>query len=90
MNNTKFTLRKYKRGKHIMKTILEAKDICKVFGESREDETMVLKGVNLQVKEGEFVAIMGQSGSGKSTLLYNISGMDRLTSGQVLFVRWEY
>ncbi|MDW7674382.1 MAG: ABC transporter ATP-binding protein [Bacillota bacterium] len=68
-----------------MKIILEAKDLCKVFGKSKEDETMVLKGINLQVKEGEFVAIMGQSGSGKSTLLYNISGMDRLTSGQVLF-----
>jgi putative ABC transport system ATP-binding protein len=64
---------------------LEAKDICKVFGKSSEDETMVLKGVNLQVKEGEFVVIMGRSGSGKSTLLYNISGMDRLTSGQILF-----
>lgn len=68
-----------------MKTILKAKDICKVFGKAREDQTMVLKGVNLQVKEGEFVAIMGQSGSGKSTLLYNISGMDRMTSGLVLF-----
>ncbi|RKD32471.1 ABC transporter ATP-binding protein [Thermohalobacter berrensis] len=68
-----------------MKTILEAKDVCKVFGKSREDETMVLKRINLQIEEGEFVAIMGQSGSGKSTLLYNISGMDRLTSGQVVF-----
>jgi putative ABC transport system ATP-binding protein len=68
-----------------MKHILEARELCKVFGKSGAGETMVLKGVNLQVQAGEFVAIMGQSGSGKSTLLYNISGMDRLSSGQVLF-----
>ena len=36
-------------------------------------------------RKGEFVAVMGPSGSGKSTLLYNISGMDRMTSGSVRF-----
>jgi putative ABC transport system ATP-binding protein len=45
----------------------------------------VLKDVNLQITKGEFVSVMGPSGSGKSTLLYNVSGMDRMTSGSVRF-----
>jgi len=61
-----------------MKTILDVKNLCKSFG-----ETQVLHNINFKVNEGEFVAIMGQSGSGKSTMLYNISGMDRPTSGNV-------
>ena len=43
----------------------------------------VLKNINLEVNDGEMIAIMGPSGSGKSTLLYAISGMDRVTSGQL-------
>jgi putative ABC transport system ATP-binding protein len=45
----------------------------------------VLHGLQLQVRDGDFVSVMGPSGSGKSTLLYNISGMDTMTSGSVLF-----
>jgi putative ABC transport system ATP-binding protein len=41
--------------------------------------------VDLQIHDGEFVSVMGPSGSGKSTLLYDISGMDTVTSGSVLF-----
>lgn len=63
-----------------MKTILEVKNLCKSF-----EDTKVLNDINLKVCEGEFLAIMGQSGSGKSTLLYGISGMDRPTSGDVIF-----
>ena len=63
-----------------MKTIVDVQNLSKSF-----DDTQVLQDVSFKVDEGEFIAIMGQSGSGKSTLLYNISGMDRPTSGIVLF-----
>lgn len=67
-----------------MVVLLSAKDLCKTYVVDKRQNN-VLKNVNLEVKEGEMVAIMGPSGSGKSTLLYAISGMDRATSGQVLF-----
>ncbi|MDF1509146.1 ABC transporter ATP-binding protein [Robertmurraya sp. DFI.2.37] len=64
-----------------MNTILEAKELTKFTGDKESGQ--ILKSVNLQVSEGEFVSIMGPSGSGKSTLLYNISGMDKATKGHV-------
>ncbi|MDF2700301.1 MAG: transporter, ATP-binding protein [Haloplasmataceae bacterium] len=63
-----------------MKTIIQAKGLWKEL-----DGTKILKGIDVLVHEGEFVAIMGPSGSGKSTLLYNISGMDRVTKGEIIF-----
>ena len=63
-----------------VKTILEVKNLSKSF-----EDTLVLNNIDFKVDEGEFIAIMGQSGSGKSTLLYNISGMDRPTSGTIIF-----
>lgn len=63
-----------------MKTILDVQNLSKSF-----EDTQVLNNINFKVDEGEFIAIMGPSGSGKSTLLYSISGMDRPTSGDVLF-----
>lgn len=47
-------------------------------------ETKVLKGVDLEIKEGEFVAIMGRSGAGKSTLLYQMSLLDTPNSGDII------
>lgn len=46
-------------------------------------EIVVLDGINLQVPDGEFVALMGPSGSGKTTLLNLIAGIDRATSGSI-------
>ena len=67
-----------------MKTLLEAKNLCKTYIVNKRQNN-VLKNVNLMVSEGEMVAVMGPSGSGKSTLLYTVSGMDRMTAGEVFF-----
>ncbi|CAG5087343.1 ABC transporter, ATP-binding protein [Thermobacillus xylanilyticus] len=63
--------------------LLEAVNVCKTYKNGNQ-ETPVLKDINLQIHKGEFISVMGPSGSGKSTLLYAISGLDRVTSGQVL------
>ncbi len=68
-----------------MSILLQATDLTKTFGAENNQKATVLDSINLNIEEGEFVAIMGQSGSGKSTLLYNISGMDTMTSGEVSF-----
>ncbi len=67
-----------------MAAVMEIKDLCKTYVVDKR-QINVLKNVNLKVEEGEMVAIMGPSGSGKSTLLYSISGMDKPTSGSVVF-----
>ena len=64
--------------------MLQVEQLNKRFILGKQNEQHVLKDVNLQIEKGEFVSVMGPSGSGKSTLLYNISGMDRMTSGSVV------
>lgn len=66
------------------KTVLKAKDLCKTYIVDKTSNN-VLQNINFSVEEGEFVTVMGPSGSGKSTLLYTISGMDKITSGEVVF-----
>ena len=64
--------------------ILEIKGLKKTFSENVEQPVEVLKGINLTVKKGEFISLMGESGSGKSTLLYQIGALDNPTEGEIL------
>lgn len=63
--------------------ILRCEKLCKVYGTGNSQVT-ALNQVDVTVKKGEFVAIVGASGSGKSTLLHMIGGVDRPSSGKVL------
>lgn len=61
--------------------IVEARNLCKTY--SGKVNVPVLKNIDLEVQEGEFIAIIGQSGSGKSTLLNILGCLDRLTGGRL-------
>lgn len=65
-------------------TILEVKNLRKVFTDGLSTPLEVLKNINLNVKKGEFISLMGESGSGKSTLLYQIGFLDTPTEGTIL------
>jgi lipoprotein-releasing system ATP-binding protein len=64
--------------------LLEAKSLHKVYYNGNK-QLEVLKGVNLSIDKGKFVAIVGPSGAGKSTLLHILGGLDLPTKGEVLF-----
>ena len=64
-------------------SLIEVKNLSKLYG-SGEAEITALKNINLNIEQGEFVAIVGPSGSGKSTLLNIIGGLDRYDSGDLI------
>lgn len=65
-----------------MTTILTANNLCKVYQDGK-NTTTVLNGIDIEVKQGEKIAIVGTSGSGKSTLLHILGGLDTPTTGTV-------
>ena len=64
--------------------ILEVKNLKKIFSDELVVPIEVLKDINLTIKKGEYVSLMGESGSGKSTLLYQIGCLDTPTAGSIL------
>jgi ABC-type lipoprotein export system ATPase subunit len=64
-------------------TIIEAKDVHKTY-DTGAVQVHALRGVNLQVRRGEMMAIMGPSGCGKTTLLNTLAGLDGIDSGEVI------
>ncbi len=64
--------------------IIEMKNIKKSFYVGTPNQLNILKGIDITVKKGEFVSIVGQSGSGKSTLMNIIGALDRATSGSYM------
>ena len=70
-----------------MDTILKTENLCKYYGEG-DNQVKAVQNTEIEIKRGEFVAIIGKSGSGKSTLLHLLGGLDYPTSGKV-FIKGE-
>ena len=62
--------------------MLKTEDLCKYYG-TGDNQVKAVDHVNLEIRQGEFVSIVGKSGSGKSTLLHMLGGLDNPTSGKV-------
>lgn len=64
--------------------LIEVKGLSKIYG-GRDNQVTALNKVNLKIREGDFISIMGPSGSGKSTLLHMLGGLDQPNEGSVLY-----
>lgn len=69
--------------------VLRTENLCKIYGEE-DTKVLALDKINLTVKKGEFVVILGSSGSGKSTLLHILGGVDTKTAGNVFINNQDY
>ena len=56
-----------------------------VYGEGTSQEVNALKNINLTIKDGQFIGIIGHTGSGKSTLIQHLNGLIKATSGEIYF-----
>ena len=67
-----------------MSLVIEVKDVWRVYQSKTGTEVPALRGVNLTVEQGAFIALKGRSGSGKTTLLNCLAGLDKPTAGSAL------
>ena len=65
-------------------SMLKLENICKTFNAGTVNEKVALNGLNLEMKEGEFVTVIGGNGAGKSTMLNSIAGVFGVDSGRIL------
>ncbi len=65
-------------------SLIELKDVCKEY-KSGKIRNSVLNNINLAIEKGEIIVILGPSGSGKTTLLNVISGLDKISSGKIMY-----
>lgn len=72
-----------------MKTLYQVCNVSKIYQNNKASENHALNQINLEIKEGEIVVILGPSGSGKSTLLNILSGIDVPTNGEIFFDGYE-
>lgn len=63
--------------------ILKINHLQKIFNEHQPNQVVALKDINLNVQNGDFIAIMGESGAGKSTFLNIIATLEQASSGQI-------
>lgn len=66
------------------RTLISGQNIGKIFNQ-KEEKTPILYDITVDIMEGDFTIVMGASGAGKSTLLYALSGMDKITSGNLVY-----
>src|SRR5215208_5358533 len=79
--NVSHSTQKETKSQH-SETIIDLHQVTKIY-EGSAGAFTALKGIDLQVRPGEFIAVVGRSGSGKTTLLNLLAGIDRLTSGEI-------
>jgi putative ABC transport system ATP-binding protein len=65
--------------------IIETKDLCKYYNRGKHNEVRAVEKVDLKIRQGDFITIIGPSGSGKSTLLHLIGLLDKITCGKLYF-----
>jgi len=64
---------------------IEVKNLCHIYGQDTIFEQYALKNVDLTIRDGEFIGLIGHTGSGKSTLTQHLNGLLKASSGDILY-----
>ena len=80
-----FSMRSEQGGEERSELLIDVQQMSKIYNEGRENEVRALDNISLSVQWGEFLCILGQSGSGKSTLIQHLNGLNKPSSGKILY-----